>query len=156
MNKTRKMLIGTVLGGALLTLTPLAMADRYVTNHYYGSQAPAYQRHHPVYERHPKYKQRQQTVVHHHYHHAPPVRERVVVVEPPRHRYGHAPQYRYDDRGPDYGRVASGHYQSHTPMILGGIIGGVIGSEMGKGRGKDAATLAGVILGGSIGRDMGR
>ncbi len=155
MNKIQKTLIGTVLGGALLTLTPLAMADRYVNNHYYGGHAPAYQQQHPVYERHPKYKQRKREVVHHHYYHAPPVRERVVVVQPPRQHYGHAPQYQYD-RGPSYGHVASGHYQSHTPTILGGIIGGVIGSEMGKGRGKDAATLAGVILGGSIGRDMGR
>jgi uncharacterized protein YcfJ len=154
MNKTRKTLIGILVGGALLTLTPLAMADRYVNNHYYGGHAPAYQQRHPVYERHPKYKQRQQTVVHHHYHHAP-VQERVVVVQPPRHHYRDAPQYRYD-RGPAYDHVSSGHYQSHTPMILGGIIGGVIGSEMGKGRGKDAATVAGVILGGSIGRDMGR
>lgn len=155
MNKIQKTLIGTVLGGALLTLTPLAMADRYVNNHYYGGHAPAYQQQHPVYERHPRYKQRTREVVHHHYYHAPPVRERVVVVQPPRHHYDDAPQYQYD-RGPSYGQVASGHYQSHTPMILGGIIGGVIGSEMGKGRGKDAATVAGVILGGSIGRDMGR
>ena len=91
MNKTRKILIGTLAGGALLTLTPLAMADRYVNNHYYG-HAPAYQQHHPVYQTHPKYKQ-PKTVVHHHYHHQVP-QERVVVVQPPRHHYGHAPQYR--------------------------------------------------------------
>ncbi|MCA1805394.1 MAG: hypothetical protein LC646_08695, partial [Xanthomonadaceae bacterium] len=129
MNKIQKTLIGTVLGGALLTLTPLAMADRYVNNHYYGGHAPAYQQQHPVHQRHPRYKQRQREVVHHHYYHAPPVRERVVVVQPPRHHYDHAPQYQYDrgpsyDRDPSYGHVASGHYQSHTPMILGGIIGG--------------------------------
>jgi uncharacterized protein YcfJ len=152
MNKLQKTLIGTVLGGALLTLTPLAMADRYVNNHYYGGHAPVYQKQHPVYQTHPKYQQpRHKTVVHHHYHHQVP-QERVVVVQPPRH---HAPARHYG-HAPSYGHAASGHYQSHTPMILGGIIGGVIGSEMGKGRGKDASTLAGVILGGSIGRDMGR
>ncbi|MCG2633549.1 MAG: glycine zipper 2TM domain-containing protein [Gammaproteobacteria bacterium] len=45
-------------------------------------------------------------------------------------------------------------YNSHTPVILGGVVGGLLGHELGrKGSHGGLATAAGTVLGASIGRD---
>ena len=47
-------------------------------------------------------------------------------------------------------------YQSHTPMILGGVIGAALGNGLSSNSHRTAWTIAGTILGGSIGHDVGR
>ena len=154
MNKLQKLFIGITLGSATLAAASMAMADKYVENHYYGSSRyddrgnrHDHKQHRERHDRHCRHDQRR--VINNYYHE--PAHRRVVVVERP---YRYESQSYYSDHQPR-GHVSGGEYRSATPTIIGGIIGGLAGHEMGKGRGKDVATVAGVILGGSIGRDMG-
>lgn len=161
MRNLNKILLAMAISGTGLLTAPLAYADKYQVNNYYGhdryedEDEDDYRYHrghsHDEYRRCEKHKK----VVNNYYYDREPVRERVVVVERPVYyeetRY-EEPRY-YDDRA-SYPRDDRG-YRSATPMVVGGIVGGVLGNQVGKGRGRDAATIAGVILGGSIGRDIG-
>ncbi|HKJ07546.1 MAG TPA: glycine zipper 2TM domain-containing protein [Gammaproteobacteria bacterium] len=150
MNAIRTTLIALSLTGAALVSAPMAHADRYVVNNYYGN-VHVQKRHGPHrqarwdHDRRPHYRRHDDFRAPRirHRHHQPRIRERVVI----RH-YENA--YR---PAPVYGQPHVA-YRSATPTVVGGIIGGLIGHQMGQGRGKDVATIAGVILGGSIGRDV--
>ena len=154
MQNLKTLMLALAVGGSALLGAPLAHADKYVVNNYYGES-----RYDDDHRYKHEYRDRRghKKVVHNHYYYQEPVRERVVVVERPVYyeepRYEEPPRYYRDE--PAYYPPTDNGYRSATPMVVGGILGGVLGNQVGKGRGKDLATVAGVILGGSIGRDMG-
>lgn len=152
MRNLNTLVLALAIGGSGLLAAPLAHADKYEVNNYYGESR------YDGDEGHRHHAHCTHEVVN--YYHEEPVRERVVVVERPVYyeqpaRYYEEPPRDYRDEQPYYPPQRSGAYRSATPMIVGGIIGGVLGHQVGKGHGRDAATVAGAILGGSIGRDMG-
>ena len=150
MNAIRTTLIALSLTGATLVGAPMAHADRYVVNNYYGHSHTQER-----YGRDHQWQRDHDRVRHYRHdddfraprasfrHHEPRIRERIVVR---RYDYAYRP-------APVYTQPSVG-YRSATPTVVGGIVGGLIGHQMGQGRGKDAATIAGVILGASIGRDV--